>query len=207
MACIQECAQRGVGLHPQSHEPTPAPNYGESPRYHDFAVETSPNIEISTPQPISKVDALQLVVSPEQYHDRKDTEEITRLESQRQAHVYQQTAEDVLNHSVDILVKAIVRHKTLSRRFRGIVRRSRDDFDLELLRRVLIATKLDDDWKMFGETLLFDAVKDGNRSLIDALLNAGVDDMASDGISSPSEFAEFLLATSPPLGSFENPMA
>jgi hypothetical protein len=77
-------------------------------------------------------------------------EEIARLKSQRQAHEYQQTAEDVLNHSVDILVKAIVRHRTLSRRFRGIVRRSRDDFDLELLRRVLIATKLDDDWKMFG---------------------------------------------------------
>ncbi|KAB2101870.1 hypothetical protein AG0111_0g9723 [Alternaria gaisen] len=169
--------------------------------------QTPPNIEVSTPQPISKVDALQLVVSPEQNHDSKDTEEIARLKSQRQAHEYQQTAEDVLNHSVDILVKAIVRHKTLSRRFRGIVRRSRDDFDLELLRRVLIVTKSDDDWKMFGETLLFDAVKDGNRALIDALLNAGVDNMASDGILSPSELAEFLLAISPPLGSFENPIA
>ncbi|CAN9123713.1 unnamed protein product [Alternaria alternata] len=134
-------------------------------------------------------------------------EEIARLKSQRQAHEYQQTAEDVLNHSVDILVKTIVRHKTLSRRFRGIVRRSRDDFDLELLRRVLIATKLDGDWKMFGETLLFDAVKDGNRPLIDVLLNAGVDNMASDGILSPSELAKLLLATSPPLGSFENPIA
>ncbi|KAH6862579.1 hypothetical protein B0T12DRAFT_100025 [Alternaria alternata] len=262
--------------------------------------QTPPNIEVSTPPPMSKVDALQLVVSSEQNHNRKDTEEhdeelssgdnvqvqnvqlseevstyspvyedsnprtlsettgndsangtsrtretspslscllltnghpifsaplygstydsvsdnsgsvfeeIARLKSQRQAHEYQQTAEDVLNHSVDILVKTIVRHKTLSRRFRGIVRRSRDDFDLELLRRVLIATKLDGDWKIFGETLLFDAVKDGNRPLIDVLLNAGVDNMASDGILSPSELAELLLATSPPLGSFENPIA
>jgi hypothetical protein len=255
---------------------------------------------MSTPPPISKVDALQLVVSPEQNHDRKDSEEhdeepsagdnvevqnvqlseevsifspvyedsnattlsemtgnnsangtsktrenspspscllstkghpmfsgplygsthdfvsdnsgsifeeFATLKNQRQAHEYEQTAEDVLNHSVDILVKAIVRHKTLSQRFRGIVRRSRDNFDLDLLRRVLIATKLDDDWKLFGENLLFDAVKDGDRPLIDVLLNAGVDNMASDDILSPSDLAEFLLASSPPLGSFENPIA
>ena len=71
-------------------------------------------------------------------------EEFATLKSQRQAHEYEQTAEDVLNHSVDTPVKAIVRHKTLSRRFRGIVRRSRENFDLELLQRVLIATRYTD---------------------------------------------------------------
>ena len=58
------------------------------------------------------------------------------------------------------------------------MRFTQDDSDLDLLRRVLVATGSDRDWKTFGGTLLFDAVKDGNLLLLDILLDAGVNEIA-----------------------------
>ncbi|OAG17043.1 ankyrin [Alternaria alternata] len=105
-------------------------------------------------------------------------QDIDRLKSQHQVHEHQQTTDYVLSQPIDIHVEAIVRYKIPSRRFHQIMRGTRDDLDLDLLRRILIATDPDEDWKSFGETLLFNAVKDRNLSLLDVLLNAGVNEMA-----------------------------
>ncbi|CAN9231273.1 unnamed protein product [Alternaria alternata] len=101
-----------------------------------------------------------------------------KMMSQYQVHKSQRSAEDTIYQSTDILVKAIVRYNAPSREFHQIIRRTQDNSDLDLLQRVLIATDSDGDWKTFGETLLFDAVKDGNLLLLDILLDAGVNEIA-----------------------------
>jgi hypothetical protein len=105
-------------------------------------------------------------------------QDAVRMRSQYHVHNGQRSAEDTIYQSTDILVKAIVRYNAPSREFHQIMRRTQDGSDLDLLQRVLVATDSDGDWKTFGGTLLFDAVKDGNLLLLDILLDAGVNEIA-----------------------------
>lgn len=105
-------------------------------------------------------------------------QDAVRMRSQYQIHKGQRSAEFTIYQSTDIIVQAIVRYNAPSREFHQIMRCTQDDSDLDLLQRVLIATDSDGDWKTFGETLLSDAVKDGNLLLLDILLDAGVNEIA-----------------------------
>jgi hypothetical protein len=58
------------------------------------------------------------------------------------------------------------------------MRRTKESSDLDLLRRVLIANSWNEERKIFGKSILLDAVIDGNLSSLNVLLHAGVNAMA-----------------------------